>query len=73
LPPARIAVAERDLLRGDGKAYAARLAEAGVEVQLEEFPGMGHESLLYTAALEPARRWQAEVVGLLRSLGSAPA
>jgi acetyl esterase len=70
LPPAHIAIAEYDLLRGDGEAYAARLAAAGIEVKLEQFARLGHESLLYTAALEPARRWQADVTELLRTLRS---
>lgn len=42
LPPAFITVAHFDPLRDDGRHYAARLAEAGVEVLFREEPQMVH-------------------------------
>lgn len=42
LPPAFISVAHFDPLRDDGRRYAARLAEAGVEVWFREEPQMVH-------------------------------
>ncbi|MBB4567282.1 alpha/beta hydrolase [Rhizobium leucaenae] len=42
LPPAFITVAHFDPLRDDGRNYAARLAEAGVEVWFREEPQMVH-------------------------------
>lgn len=42
LPPAFIAVAQNDPLRDDGIAYADRLREAGVPVQLDRGTGLIH-------------------------------
>lgn len=42
LPPAFITVANFDPLRDDGRNYAARLAQAGVEVWFREEPQMVH-------------------------------
>lgn len=42
LPSATIITAEYDPLRDDGKAYAARLREAGVAVKYEQVPGVIH-------------------------------
>ncbi len=42
LPPAYITVAHFDPLRDDGRAYAARLAAAGVDVWFREEPQMIH-------------------------------
>ncbi|RKE86371.1 alpha/beta hydrolase [Rhizobium sp. AG855] len=42
LPPTFITVAHFDPLRDDGRAYASRLAEAGVEVWFREEPQMVH-------------------------------
>jgi acetyl esterase len=41
-PPAWISLAPHDVLRDEGVAYAERLKEAGVDVTLEEVPGMMH-------------------------------
>ena len=42
LPPAFITVAHFDPLRDDGRQYAARLAQAGIEVWFREEPQMVH-------------------------------
>lgn len=44
-PPTFVSVAHFDPLRDDGRAYAARLAEAGVEVWFREEPQMVHSWL----------------------------
>lgn len=42
LPPAVVATAEYDVLRGEGDGYATRLAEAGVPVWHRCYPGLTH-------------------------------
>lgn len=42
LPPAVVLLAEHDVLRGEGEAYAARLAAAGVPVDVATLDGQMH-------------------------------
>ena len=41
-PPTTVAVAEYDPLRDEGAAFAARLAQAGVDATLTNYPGLVH-------------------------------
>jgi acetyl esterase len=65
LPPAYIATAENDPLRDEGILYGLRLLQAGVSVEIHQFPGTFHGSALLTTA-EISRRAQRENTAVLR-------
>jgi acetyl esterase/lipase len=65
LPPAYVSTAEHDPLRDEGILYALRLLQAGVSVELHQFPGTFHGSALVTSAAV-SRRAQGEVAAVLR-------
>ena len=50
-PPAMIVTAGFDPLRDEGRAYAERLREAGVEVLYREYPGQIHAFVSLTKAI----------------------
>jgi len=52
LPPALIMTGEYDPLEDEGAAYAERLREAGVEVELVEVPGLIHHAIMAPAAID---------------------
>ncbi len=65
LPPAYVSTAENDPLRDEGITYALRMLQAGVSVELHQFPGTFHGSALVTTAAV-SRRAQAETAVVLR-------
>lgn len=67
LPPALVITAEFDPLRDEGEAYAARLREAGVQVQLSRYDGMIHGFIAQTAEFDAARRAVEESVAALQA------
>jgi acetyl esterase/lipase len=69
LPPAYVSTAENDPLRDEGIAYASGLLQAGVSVELHQFPGTFHGSALVTTAAVSRRAQQESAVVLRRALG----
>lgn len=61
LPPATFVIAGCDVLRDEGEAYAARLAAAGVPVEVLRYPGQLHSFWTYGGYSELPRRVNAEV------------
>ena len=71
LPPAHIITAGWDPLRDEGKAYAAKLAAAGVKVTERDYAGQPHGFFNTTSVSMPARQAivdAGEIVG--RALGA---
>ena len=71
LPPAYIGTAEFDPNRDDAILYALRLLQAGVPVELHQWPGTFHGSLGVESA-DVSRRQLAELFGVLRRALAAP-
>jgi acetyl esterase/lipase len=65
LPPAYVATMEFDPLRDEGIVYALRLLQAGVPVELHQFPGTFHGSMAIPGA-DVSRRTLEELVEVLR-------
>jgi acetyl esterase len=65
LPPTYISTMEFDPLRDEGLIYGLRLLQAGVTVELHQYPGTFHGSaLVFTAATSV--RQSAETIGVMR-------
>jgi acetyl esterase len=67
LPPALVVVPELDPVADHGRAYAARLREAGTPVQLQEHPGAGHAFLSMPGLVPQARAARVQIADFLRS------
>ena len=78
LPPAFILTAECDPIRDEGEAYAARLRESGVAVEMKRYAGMPHGFFSFFAVLAGGKAAFGDAVSALRrglsvekSVGSA--
>jgi acetyl esterase/lipase len=69
LPPAYISTAEQDPLRDEGILYGLRLLQAGVSVELHQFPGTFHGSTLVAGAAISKRATKESRIVLRRALG----
>ena len=71
LPAATVITADIDPLRSEGAAYAQRLTEAGVAVDLRNYPGVTHEFFGMGAVLDEAKQAVAQAAtGLRRAFGN---
>ena len=74
LPPAVILTAGFDPIRDDGLAYAVKLREAGIPVELLHYPGQFHGFLNFDAIIGAARDAQARMgAALARVFRGEPA
>src|SRR5271157_2396199 len=69
LPSAYVSTAENDPLRDEGIIYALRMLQAGVSVELHQFPGTFHGSALVTTAAVSRRAQRETALVLRRALG----
>lgn len=68
LPPTTVVVAEHDVLRDEGAAYAQRLRHAGVPVSLTMYRGAAHGFWWMDAAMRQAAELTEQIASLLRSM-----
>jgi acetyl esterase len=65
-PPALVVTAGFDPLRDEGRAYADRLADAGVDVVYREFPGQIHAFVSLSKAIPQGLACTLEIADYLR-------
>ncbi|TDQ61997.1 acetyl esterase [Maritalea mobilis] len=68
LPPAFVLTGECDVLRDEGEAYAAKLKQAGVEVQAIRYDGVDHFVCAFTAVSPISRRAVADKIAWLKDI-----
>jgi len=74
LPPALVATAEYDPLLDEGRAYADRLRQAGVDVEYREYPGLVHGFVAQGGVVDRAQVALGELAAALRkALSAVPA